>query len=105
MSPSTAPCLAHCRPGDRFIVTQSLGQRGGRLSCRADLYNGHRVGERHVKEQRNIEFSRLRQYVAVEERHSLGLEVEVVCGTDGVTGSPPEPIATFFGLVVYCSLL
>ena len=62
----------------------------------------HKESEQH---QRNIEFSSLRQYVAVEKRHSLGLEVEVVSGTDGVTGSPPEPIATFFGLVVYCSLL
>ena len=62
----------------------------------------HKESEQH---QRNIEFSSLRQYVAVEKRHSLGLEVEVVSGTDGVTGCPPQPITIFFGLVVYCSLL
>ena len=49
----------------------------------------HKDGEQH---RRNIEFSSLRQYVAVEKRHPLGLEVEVVAGTEGVTGAPPQPI-------------
>jgi hypothetical protein len=50
----------------------------------------HKESEQH---QRNIEFSSLRQYVAVDKRHPLGLEVEVVAGTQGVTGCPPQPIS------------
>ena len=50
----------------------------------------HKESEQH---QRNIEFSSLRQYVAVEKRHPLGLEVEVVSGTEGVAGCPPQPIS------------
>lgn len=58
------------------------------LRSESELAN-HKESEQH---QRNIDFSNLRQYVAVEKRHPLGLEVEVVSGTDGVTGCPPQPI-------------
>ena len=58
------------------------------LSSESEL-SKHKQGEQH---QRNVEFSSLRQYVAVEKRHPLGLEVEVVSGTEGVTGCPPQPI-------------
>ena len=49
----------------------------------------HKEGAQH---QRNVEFSSLRQYVALERRHPLGLEIDVVAGSEGVTGSPPQPI-------------
>ena len=50
----------------------------------------HKEGEQH---RRNLEFAKLRQVVAVEKKHPLGLEVDVVPGSEGVTGCAPKPIA------------
>ena len=104
VSPSSSTFLLHStsfRP--IFKALQNLGPSSllcslpptGCPTCNLALRSEselakHKESEQH---QRNIEFSSLRQYVAVEKRHPLGLEVEVVSGTEGVTGCPPQPIS------------